>query len=191
MKKIIIAGCVAVFASISYAASVNWSAATANPGPESAAGQYVYLAYFSASADLATTITIAGNGADAIGGTTDNGGNIVAWHLLTGDEGDNGTFLDEFVRADSKGGVNGYYQIILADADNKKFAIGKAYNPVSGITDATGAGTVDMNGGWTTGDDYVGMNGFTGTITTSVPEPTSGLLLLIGVTGLALRRRRA
>ena len=41
------------------------------------------------------------------------------------------------------------------------------------------------------GTDWLGANGDTAITWQSVPEPTSGLLLLLGVAGLALRRRRA
>ena len=33
--------------------------------------------------------------------------------------------------------------------------------------------------------------GWTGITSASIPEPTSGLLMLVGLAGLALRRRRA
>lgn len=174
------------------AASVNWGAAVANPGPEPATGQYAYLAYYANEATLASTLSIGGNGVDAIGGKTNNGGSIVAWHLLNGDEGESGTFADEFSRADNKGGVNGYYQIILADADNTKFAVVAAEAPVTGISDSTGAGAVEYNLAWGKNDNYIGMDGFTGTIeSTSTPEPTSGILLIFGMAGLALKRKHA
>lgn len=190
MKKIIIALVAVAVTAGAYAASISWGAAVANPGPESATGQYVYLAYYANEATLASTITIEGNGVDAIGGKTNNGGSIVAWHLMNSDEGDNGTFIDDFVRADSKGGVNGYYQIILADANNAKFAVAAAEAPVTGISDSTGAGAAQYNYAWGENDNYVGMDGFVGTIeSTSTPEPTSGLLLILGVAGIALRRR--
>ena len=45
-----------------------------------------------------------------------------------------------------------------------------------------------MNGGnrWSGNLNYASSGNFT-----AVPEPTSGLLMLLGMTGLALRRKRA
>lgn len=194
MKKIIVAACAVAIAAVAQAASINWGAAAANAGadgPESAAGQYAYLLYGdSAFSALATSIAITGNGADAVGGKADNGGMIVAFHQIGAEEGDNGSFMSTFGRADADGGVNGYYQIILADADNKKFAVAQVANPVTGIKDTTSAGEAYFNLNWDT-EEFVGANGFNGEITSSIPEPTSGLLLLLGVAGIALKRRRA
>ena len=59
------------------------------------------------------------------------------------------------------------------------------------------SGTVGSDAGITVGNlasHYLGANPGTsigGWQTTAVPEPTSGLLMLLGVAGLALRRRRA
>ena len=47
----------------------------------------------------------------------------------------------------------------------------------------TGLGSTDNFGG--------GFVGFDAGTWTAVPEPTSGLLLLLGVAGLALKRKRA
>ena len=60
----------------------------------------------------------------------------------------------------------GYYQLVERNGDFKPIGV-----------------TISSNGGnWT--------YGISATIYVDVPEPTSGLLMLIGVAGLALRRRR-
>ena len=56
----------------------------------------------------------------------------------------------------------------------------------SGVGDPT-VGNLSV----TLGGDAVAGTGATAWATAAVPEPTSGLLLLIGMAGLALRRRRA
>ena len=192
MKKLMIAVCAIAISAISQAASINWSAAAANPGMDPAYNQYVYLLHGDSDKALATTITLSALtdvGADVIGSVADNGFTVVAAYKLNNDDAEGGSFLSTFTRTDKDGGVNGYYQIILADADNKTFAIEKFADAVSGVTDSTGAGAISFNADWS-GDEYVGANGFTGEFT-AAPEPTSGLLLLLGVAGLALKRKRA
>ena len=194
MKKMMITACAIAFAAVAQAASISWAAAVANPGsdgPEPAENQYVYLLFGTTDANLATTITLSALtdvGTDVIGATANNGYSVVAAYKLNPADAENGSFLSTFTRADTDGGVNGFYQIILADASNSKFAVEKFDAAVSGVTDNTGAGSISFNAEWNT-EAYLGANGFTGTF--AVPEPTSGLLMLVGLAGLALRRRRA
>ena len=83
-------------------------------------------------------------------------------------------------------GISSQYAIFVADGENyliSQAVEGKSYekDPNEGVEAAFGASNfTDANSiskGW---QAY-----------SSVPEPTSGLLLLLGVAGLALRRRRA
>lgn len=107
-----------------------------------------------------------------------------AWdELLTDSEATNYAFVDTIVRADADGGVNGNWLVTMYDSTSPDtFWVGQ-YS-VSGITDLTTAGSIEDTS-WNIG--YGTQSG----VTASIPEPTSGLLMLVGLAGLALRRRRA
>ena len=93
----------------------------------------------------------------------------------------------------------------LADGDISESYTAKAFQLVFNYTDSDGKDWVYTYSGMSTYDNVAGAPGdpaknyenFTidyaidSTDWKAVPEPTSGLLLLIGVAGLALRRRRA
>ena len=82
-------------------------------------------------------------------------------------------------------GVNAY--MVVFDTD--KVYISESYEIVADPLDAT-VGNLDIAA--TTGSDSAPISGaYTGAGWYAVPEPTSGLLMLIGMAGLALRRRRA
>ena len=70
----------------------------------------------------------------------------------------------------------------LTYTDDSKVA---NYMTVAGMATAEGKGEQAL---WSQNFDYATAGNFTAA---AVPEPTSGLLLLLGVAGMALRRRRA
>ena len=83
-----------------------------------------------------------------------------------------------------------YLAMIVYDAANGLYGVSDA-NIVSGVVvDPPTAGSLAMsfqNDSATAAEGYLIAN----TATASVPEPTSGLMLLLGVAGLALKRKRA
>ena len=82
-------------------------------------------------------------------------------------------------------GVNAY--MVVFDTD--KVYISESYEIFANPLDPT-TGSFDVLAG--TGSDNAPISGaYTGAGWYAVPEPTSGLLMLIGMAGLALRRRRA
>ncbi len=184
MKKLLMFIAVAASACAVNAAALDWGAAVCESDGVTAvsADQVAYLIWSdTAFSGLATSF-------DSSAMTTDNGGTAVASHTLTSYEAGTGyNFEDTFTRADADGGVNGYYQILLLNTDGNKFAVLDA-GSITGISDSTGTGVLKINMNWTE-SQYLGDSGYVGTVT-GAPEPTSGLLLLIGGSLLALRRKQ-
>ena len=125
---------------------------------------------------------------DTSGLSVDDGGNLVnsAGYAVVG--------ASSF--AESAGGfasgsiANGnYLAMIVYDAANGLYGVSDA-NIVSGIIEdpptAGALATSFKNDGAYTDEGFMVAN-----TPVAVPEPTSGLLLLLGVAGLALRRKRA
>lgn len=187
MKKLIIAlGIVAVAACVQ-AAAFNWTTSGTNAaktfyGPDGAttlaSGTVVYL----------LDASVSGNGqADLVDGFR-SGKSISDFTTITT------TTLDANSRLTAKGfeygeAGNNYdlYMAIVVD-DNvfvsaSKTVMAQTADTVSvqfsGIKTATQ--TLNADGAYAAGGWYAA----------SVPEPTSGLLVLLGIAGLALRRRRA
>ena len=195
MKKLMIALAAVACATGVQAASVNWGAAVADPSDstgntEAAVGNVAYLLY-SSTALSAIATSLDGTG---VGATANNGATVVDTYTLTSaDTGGSWNFSTEYIAAN----VNGYYQILMVDESNNKFGAVDQTFQVTGIDDTTAPGEVLYNMDGSLGfDKFAGETGWSGTVSTGggsggVPEPTSGLLLLLGVAGLALKRKVA
>jgi len=169
------------------AASINWGAAVASPddltgNTEATAGYVAYLLYSSTSlGSIATELDKTG-----IGAIANNGASVVSTYTLTSaDVNDMWAFSTEYVATD----VNGYYQILVVDEASGKFGAANQTFTVTGITDLNSPGEVLYNNDFSLGyDHFAGETGWSGSV---APEPTSGLLMLVGLAGLALKRKRA
>ena len=87
--------------------------------------------------------------------------------------------------------VGGAYTLVVdQDADGDKFTL---MNNGAQVTDLSGNALVYTLSGFGNDPKSTGVPSFdvSGAKVAAVPEPTSGLLLLLGVAGMALRRRRA
>lgn len=180
MKKIIMTVVVGCFSAFSYAATYNWNAKADWVSADGDNALEVMAYVFDASAYSSTTVSTsltAGNTAilsSAIGSAliSDEG-----WFELSGsgltDDGETTPYAHAYVvllDTSSASTAQHFYVSSIADAE---------------ITDAVSAG-----GAYFAWDEIVtGAPGGAGW--TAVPEPTSGLLLLLGMAGLALKRKRA
>ena len=179
MKKIIIAATLVFSAIASQAASVNWVVNNIQSSPDTtiSAGWLVQVysaaTTFSYEAAKDGTITALDSAMGYASGTifkaNDTFGNYSAGDTV-------GAYLVIFDAA-TVGDAKNY---IVSDALTKTInASGSDLNLSFGNMGGTATSNMFLNSSWTAVPSE------------SVPEPTSGLLLLLGVAGLALRRRRA
>lgn len=197
MKKLMMAFVVALAAIGLNAATVNWSVElgwvteTDVDADTTLAGYcgyafdgnaYTQLALQEALTTTGTTVlgSALGDGTAVVAGTVNDGGELmIAGSGLSYDDTASPTYASIL--------------LVLVDADVKD---GSAFTIASlgsvEVTDAVTSGNAVFGGG---GDLYTGLVSTWSTISSGsgpepIPEPTSGLLLLVGGALLALRRRR-
>ena len=181
MKKLMIAAALVCSAAMTQAASVYWggAVATVNGKDYLPTGTQAALLY-SSVAFTADATSLTSWAKDA---TSDNGGSIVATYTLNAHDAEEASAFSSTYTVD--GSVDGYYAVlVLNDAGDKA-----SYYYVGEITGTDGASSpkdLGVNMDWGS-SEYLTSGGYT----VNVPEPTSGLLMLLGMAGLALRRKRA
>ena len=173
MKKIMIAALAMAVAVVANAASVNWKVS----GSSSQVG---YTAYVMAGDVVSSWESLADVQAAAVASGTITKGTRV--------NEAKGTATDAAITKSS----NFYYIIVNADAS--QYAVSGAYAGSDYVYDASAAppeNPPSVSPVFAAKDavfsDWAKADG----PTTDVPEPTSGLLLLVGAAAMALRRRRA
>jgi hypothetical protein len=191
MKKLIIAAFAVVFAAATQAASVFWGGdiCLQDCTTPLTSGSTAYLVFSETAFAAPTTVTIADGG--IANWTVNNGASVVASYSITDADIGNWSFKTAYGKPGEA--INGYFGVIVVDgsaaADGLTGAYASLGNADLGATDPT----ADLVYGDGSFNNWIGENGFNSVsfTTASVPEPTSGLLMLVGLAGLALRRRRA
>lgn len=176
MKKLIIATAIAFVAAISQAATVNWgiSNVKANGGASPTGGWAVMAFYTEAGAgSAAIESAIASKTAASSAFETTTLSVALGSGRVSAHDKDVAAITDTTKNYD-------FYFVVFNNADAAaatEYAMVSAPNKAYSGMDAKFSASGNFSGAaWQTA---------------AVPEPTSGLLMLLGVAGLALRRRRA
>ena len=183
MKKLMIALGAVVLAATVNAATVQWGGAFSTPEDVDTtlpAGTQFALLWSASEFTGAATSVASFN----VGAAANNGGSIVSTYAIDAGESDNFEFMTAWNNTGKD--VNGYYAILTLNDEGDK----AAYMYMGSIEGTTATSPQEFkvyNAGWADLDKTLTSGGYT----VSVPEPTSGLLMLLGFAGLALRRKRA
>ena len=173
MKKLLTTLSAIAIGIAAQAASVNWQSNAIQSSPDTAVAAgwliQIYSSTVSYTYDSAKDGSIA---AWATGATVAAGTSFRASGTGTQDNGTTASYYAVIYDAASVAAAKNY---IVSDAVSVTInAAGSTGNLSFGAMTATTAANKFLNSSWT-----------------AVPEPTSGLLMLLGMAGLALRRRRA
>lgn len=191
MKKIMIAAAVICMAVASQAASVKWQTyATGTSGAlyNGSADATAYATYGAVTAYLIDTATYtqADAFADLVAGTFNASKTIESATLSTASK-----IAQKQVEYGEVGVNNTLYWVAILDSENFYISSTKTDSPLS-----TGGKQITWSDVKSTSQTTLSASdGFTGAAgfynTAAIPEPTSALMLLVGLAGLALRRKQA
>ena len=179
MKKLIIAAAIVCAAAMSQAASIDWAAATAAnyvdkdgnvmTAATADAGKFVLVYLGNGTADWASA-TVVNEGkiefGNSMGKLSAKASGTLAWSF------DDGTYAN-----------NDIFGVMFKDSEGNL----RQLETVDGTPILTEFKISGMGDNLYTGNMQFSSSNYT---VASVPEPTSALMLLLGVAGLALRRKQ-
>lgn len=179
--KLLAALAVMALAGFAQAASINWTSAgylwdtVNNTKAKTISGGQIYLCLVTTADDGTESYEFLTHGNVVTSGYTTDIGKVKGYSSYT-------------LRSDIKDGD--VLTVLVYDATTKKYRNLYYVDESGQVTDnpVTDRFTVS---GLSEGKSYLGTFTFAteGNFTNAIPEPTSGLLLLVGLAGLALRRR--
>ena len=177
MKKILIAACAIAFSAVSQAAALNWTAYGAlNDGGADEDWYSGGQAYLLLVTSDSINVGVVDGALKVVSGAT-----VIDSALVDGGTGAGAFNTDTFVNGDT------YKFAVLFTTD------GTSENmPTSGLygMDDNGGAFYSVTWNSATGGEFANDGSSWAAVTQSIPEPTSGLMLLLGVAGLALRRKQ-
>lgn len=186
MKKLMVAFAIAVVAVGVQAASFTWK--TSLTGKVYTPGDSTTL-LTSATAYLFDQSSVSQDSLVAAfrGGTLD----LTTGYLSSQSISSGAIASTSFIDGTAVGSTLSAYFATLVTVDEKDYLFISATGVAAGLEGKTPnmsiSGVASKNAAFDVAGGYQGAGWYT---TQSVPEPTSGLLMLLGVAGLALRRRR-
>ena len=187
MKKLIIASIATVVGLVVNASTVDWSVQITSSATSYASGYTAYLV--NATAWDAATITAATFSDSSIvldsavfnSGTGKGSSKTYTTKDTTGATNARSVNVSSL---DAGSNMNVYYVVLNTSADPDTY-----YKWSDTLTGREESGSEALGSNWQIAGSTI--NAATWTQVGAVPEPTSGLLMLLGMAGLALRRRRA